>query len=325
MAVNVVYIGNTGGKSTGPLTYTNILKDTCPESINAEFMGSYASGKYDIVHFTDIKHTTLEDVISAKKSASVVLEVHDYSFMEYVKTRSPDRILRQYYYRKRKKAYASILDAADAVVVHSRYIKERVSGSSLVYIGLPEGAVHRLQRDEGRHSRVCFVGRDGYQKGLDVVLDAMRALKKKGRRISLVTAGDEYTHYKLLFRLKALGLDVSFRGPLNRTELFDLYSTSRLFLRPSYLEGFGLAILEALACGTPVIATRVGGIPEIISDGKEGYLVEPGDTMALAERIWAVLDDEDLWRAMSENAIKKAGAFTTDSMWKQLLSVYSCL
>lgn len=325
MAINVAYIGNVGGKSTGPLTYTNILRDTYPKEIEGIFLDRYSPGRYDIVHFTDIKHTRLEDVMHAKKSASVVVEVHDYSFMEYVKTHSPDRILRKYYHRKRQKAYAKILDAADAVIVHSKYIKDRVEGSSLVYIGLPEGVVQSSQENKVRYNRACFVGRDGYQKGLDVVLNAMQKLKHDGHSIPLVIAGDEYPHYKMLFRLKALGLDVSFVGPLKRKDLFELYSASRVFLRPSYLEGFGLSILEALACGTPVIATRVGGIPEIITDGEEGYLVEPGDALALADRIVTILDDDDLWKEMSRKAIKKASTFTTEGMWRQLLSVYSRL
>jgi glycosyltransferase involved in cell wall biosynthesis len=75
-----------------------------------------------------------------------------------------------------------------------------------------------------------------------------------------------------------------------------------VFLLPSELESFGLAALEAMACGVPTVATRVGGIPELITHEVDGYLESPGDIAAQASRVTALLTDESLHRRFSEAA-----------------------
>ncbi len=75
-----------------------------------------------------------------------------------------------------------------------------------------------------------------------------------------------------------------------------------LFLLPSASEGFGLAALEALACGVPVIGSIVGGLPELITDGEVGYLEPIGDVEAMAKRSVEILSDDELRRSMSKNA-----------------------
>ncbi|MCU1281549.1 MAG: hypothetical protein JWM53_5095, partial [bacterium] len=101
-----------------------------------------------------------------------------------------------------------------------------------------------------------------------------------------------------------LGDDVTFLG-----EQLDVVATLRrahVFLLPSETESFGLAALEALACGVPVVASRAGGLPEVVREGEEGYLLPVGDVEAMAAAVGRIVDDPTLHRRLSASA--RAGA-----------------
>jgi glycosyltransferase involved in cell wall biosynthesis len=101
-------------------------------------------------------------------------------------------------------------------------------------------------------------------------------------------------------RAEELGIrdDVLFLG--KHTSVHELLSCADLFLLPSASESFGLVALEAMACGAPVVASNVGGLPEVIDDGVTGYLHEIGDIDGMAASAVHVLKDEERWRAVSE-------------------------
>jgi glycosyltransferase involved in cell wall biosynthesis len=132
-------------------------------------------------------------------------------------------------------------------------------------------------------------------KGLDVLLDAAAALPAV--RFALFGEGDAAA---LRERARALGLDgtVSFPGQVPAREAL---SRMAVFVLSSHMENAPLALLEAMAAGVPVVATRVGGVPELVPEGT-GLLVEPGDAAALAAAIGRLLDDPALARAQAEAA-----------------------
>jgi D-inositol-3-phosphate glycosyltransferase len=112
-------------------------------------------------------------------------------------------------------------------------------------------------------------------------------------------------------QVTALGLDdaVSFLGPQPQPRLRLFYSAADVTVMPSYYESFGMVALEAMACGSPVIASGVGGLTTTVRDGVTGYLVDDGDARALADRIAEVLADEGLrWRLGCE-AVRWAAQF----------------
>jgi len=123
-------------------------------------------------------------------------------------------------------------------------------------------------------------------------------------------------------RLK-LGRDVRFLGKVDRVA--DILRGSDLFLLPSAQESFGLAALEAMACGVPVIAARVGGLPELVIEGETGYLAPVGAVDQMAERAIAVLRDDAAHRRMSRRAAEWALDFSAERVVPRYEQLYETL
>jgi D-inositol-3-phosphate glycosyltransferase len=152
---------------------------------------------------------------------------------------------------------------------------------------------------------LLWVGRIAPIKGLDTLLDTVARLREGGQEMRLLVVGgdaDEPTsghETSLRQRIARLGLvdSVRFVGPQPQSVLPLYYAAADLTVLPSYYESFGMVALEAMACGSPVIASRVGGLVTTVRDGVTGFLVPDGDVGALAERIETLVTDPELrWR-----------------------------
>ncbi len=141
------------------------------------------------------------------------------------------------------------------------------------------------------------------KKGLDVLLCALRLLHTRGMPAKLLLVGDGPRREKLQHLAASLGIDgsVVFLGEQRRADVVKLLQGCEVFVLPSRSEPFGIAIIEAMACHKPVVATSVGGIPEIIDNGKNGVLVPPDNPDALAEALFNVCKDESLQQRLGAN------------------------
>ena len=117
---------------------------------------------------------------------------------------------------------------------------------------------------------------------------------------------------------------VTFAGSIPQQQLVNFYREADVFVFPSmWNEPFGMPIIEAMATGVPVVATRGGGIPELIIDGETGLLVERGDAKALADAIIRLLSDEELRKSMGKAARKRAiELFSWERIVENLLNQY---
>lgn len=159
------------------------------------------------------------------------------------------------------------------------------------------GAVEELPRPRsGPRLRVLFVGRLAVEKGLSSLLDAC-ALVGDACELDVVGAGP----LGATLRTRATER-IRFPGPCPREELAAVYRSHDVLCLPAISETFGLVIAEALLCGVPVIATRVGGIGDLVEDGTNGLLVAPNDPRALAAAIARLAQDEPLRARLAANA-----------------------
>ncbi|HEX5815084.1 MAG TPA: glycosyltransferase [Methylomirabilota bacterium] len=152
---------------------------------------------------------------------------------------------------------------------------------------------------------LLYVGRIAPIKGLETLLDAVGCLRGAGHPARLVVVGgdadDRRDRHETEIRRRVAGLGlghaVTFAGAQPQDRLRDYYVAADATVLPSYYESFGMVALEAMACGSAVIASRVGGLQTTVRDGVTGLLVSEGDPCALAETVARVLDDGALrWR-----------------------------
>jgi glycosyltransferase involved in cell wall biosynthesis len=151
----------------------------------------------------------------------------------------------------------------------------------------------------------------------------IQALAQLNPRYALVIVGSRGWQYETIFEeVNRLGLAerVHFPGFVAENDLPALYSAAELFVYPSLYEGFGLPALEAMACGTPVVASNRSSLPEVV--GEAGLLVDPLDVTALAEAMSAVLEDEALQRQLTKAGCWQAASFTWSRMAASLIDLY---
>jgi L-malate glycosyltransferase len=159
----------------------------------------------------------------------------------------------------------------------------------------------------GAHSRyVLCVAAHNEKKAIDVLIQAVVRLAPEDPSLKLVLIGDGPLRKRLEELAVALGVRerIEFLGAQGRAKVVELLHGCEAFVLPSRSEPFGIAIVEALACQKPVVATRVGGIPEIIQDGQTGLLVEPDNSEALAEALIRVLKDQELRKVLECNGYR---------------------
>lgn len=138
----------------------------------------------------------------------------------------------------------------------------------------------------------------------DVVKSFARILRRVDARLLLVGEGPEVDNIKELVRTLNLEENVIFTG--KRNDMAELLAISDMMFHLSEKEAFGLVLLEAMACGVPSVATNRGGIPEVITDGENGFLVEYGDVDAAVEKAIELLENDDLRRSFIENGLQTA-------------------
>lgn len=180
---------------------------------------------------------------------------------------------------------------------------------------------------------LLYVGRIAPIKGLDTLLEAVRRLRQAGRPVRLLVVGGEADEprdgHEAEVRALAgrLGLDgaVTFVGAQPQERLRCWYAAADVTVLPSYYESFGMVALEAMACGRPVIASRVGGLPTTIRDGLTGLLVRDGDAAALAARIARVLDEPALRRRLGQEGVRWAAQHRWPCVAEAVCRVYADL
>jgi glycosyltransferase involved in cell wall biosynthesis len=160
-------------------------------------------------------------------------------------------------------------------------------------------------------------------KNRATLLKAFAELRRRGVEQNLVVAGQRAWKYGADFRLaEDLGLKghVVFTGYVMPEEMPALYNAADLFVFPSLYEGFGLPVLEAMACGVPVVASNVSSIPEVAGDA--ALLVDPRDDAALCDAMERILKDSGLQATLRQRGVERAATFSWEKAARETIAVY---
>lgn len=159
------------------------------------------------------------------------------------------------------------------------------------------------------------------KRPVDCVEILARVLKQTKARLVMVGDGSERTN--CLHRARCLGISDNCIFVGKQARIVDYLCASDVLLLPSEQESFGLAALEAMACEVPVIASRVGGLPEVVDDGETGFLSSVGDVDKMATDVVRLLNDAEFRRAMAKRARKSAiSRYSTDLVIPQYIEFY---
>jgi glycosyltransferase involved in cell wall biosynthesis len=172
------------------------------------------------------------------------------------------------------------------------------------------------------HPRVVFVGRLVTAKGVETLVQAAGRMRTPGAQVVLVGDGPERARVERTAR--RLGVDdrVHVTGFIPHDRVPSVFASADLLVLPSHYEELGTVLIEAMHARLPVVASRVGGIPEVVEDGITGLLVTPGEPAALASAIDAVLTDPDLARRLGANAGRRAPDYELGRVATEMHGLY---
>jgi glycosyltransferase involved in cell wall biosynthesis len=192
---------------------------------------------------------------------------------------------------------------------------------SIIYNGVDLEYFTPEQKDA--QPMVMFLGRLKRYKSVDVFIKAAKQILEKVPNAEFVIAGDgdQRAHLSKLAVHLGIGEKIKFLGKVTEEMKRDLYRRSWVFVNTSFMEGWGITTIEANACGTPVVASKVAGLRDAVKNPHTGYLVEYGNETAFAEKITDLLQNEELRNEMSENAKAWAKEFDWNVSAKKALEV----
>ncbi|MDA4123963.1 MAG: glycosyltransferase family 4 protein [Thaumarchaeota archaeon] len=238
--------------------------------------------------------------------------------------------------------------SADRLLVVSKAVERDVTGTyginpekvRVVYNGVDaslfspkEGVPLPAQlADLGGKRIVLFVGHFGLRKGIFYVIRAMKRVRSEIPDAHLVCIGGTpawlgRTDFEQMLRgeMQRNGVEdcVTLLDAVKNTELIGFYRHSEVFVLPTYYEAFPKVVVEAMACGKPVVATRTGGIPELVKDGETGLLIPFGSPDAISEELIALLEDEHTRAAMGRRGRERVERlFTWHAVAERTRSAY---
>ena len=201
--------------------------------------------------------------------------------------------------------------------------------STVTYNGLDLEDFSRLPERKEALPTVLFVGGLEPRKGLEYLIHAMEFVIDSVPTARLIAIGktgfrgtDEWKWFSNLADRLGIKDHIEFHESVDQETLLKFYSECDLLVLPSKTEGWGLSLMEAMACGKPVVASRAGGIPELVRDGTDGVLVRPGDVRGFADAIVKLLGDPKLRESMGIKGRQRVGEFSWDETARVALREY---
>ncbi len=264
-----------------------------------------------------------------------ITTIYDLSFIRYPEAFRPHNrwYLRTFTKHSARRAKAIIAisestrqDVIQAFGVSPEKVHTVYCGVDSDFKPLPPTAIAAFKAKKGLPEKfILRLGTIEPRKNVEGLIKAYALWRKQDKNApKLFIAGGKGWYYQRVFQLvEELGLNehIVFPGYLPQEDLPLWYNASDLFVYPSHFEGFGLPVLEAMACGTPVITSNVSSLPEVA--GEAGILVSPTDTKALSQAMQTIFHNAELTRQMQEKGLAQAAKFNWRKTAAQTAQIYS--
>ncbi len=169
--------------------------------------------------------------------------------------------------------------------------------------------------------RVLFVGGIGLWKGLQYLLEAVRQLRLRNSEVVLI--GGISDDAKPI--LRQYGGLFKYQGVISRRELYRYYSQASVYVLPSLEEGMALTVLEAMACGVPVIVSEHTGVESVVRDGQEGFIIPIRDVTAIKEKLLHLYENQEIRARMGQAAFERVKSFTWDWYGDRVVQTFQAL
>ncbi len=265
-----------------------------------------------------------------------VVTVYDLSFLRYPEAFRPFN--RWYLSRftahsvKRARAVITISESTRQDVINflgvpPEQVHTIYCGVDPTFQPLPEAEIAAFKKKEGLPDAFAlYLGTLEPRKNVDGLIRAYALWRERDPTAPpLVVAGGKGWYYAKIFELVEqlnLGQHVYFPGYVPQAVLPYWFNAATFFVYPSHFEGFGLPVLEAMACGTPVITSTVSSLPEVAGTDGTASLVDPTDTQALAETMAHLMANPDLRAVMSERGLARSTQFRWEKTARETVAVY---
>ncbi len=318
----------------------------------AEGIQSFVAEKglhYDLIHSHYWMSGIAARMLSASWDVPIVEMFHTLGLMKNRIARSPEEMEGAY----RINGEADVIQAADRIIAATPAEQSQLeflyqvptSKITIIPPGVDTGHFYPIPPDEAKAAVgipaedriVLFVGRIEPLKGVDTLIRSIAILRDRGILAELphdlvIIGGDPSDDVAVtnveMARLKALcqelHLDdlVIFLGKRGQDTLPYYYSAAEVLVMPSHYESFGMVALEAMACGTPVVASQVGGLAFLVQDGITGYVIQDGNPDLLANRLEQLLRQPDLRNQLGLQAAAYAQNYAWEKITQRMIQVY---
>lgn len=244
----------------------------------------------------------------------VVIHIHGGGFREY--------------YEKNKEYVHRQLEKCDTIIALTNYWNEfflSIGFNNVVVVpNIVDAPVTEQKKGDDNITHILYLGLITKQKGIYDLLEAFIEHKDELKDKVLLHIGGNGETRKLqeIIAQKELSRIVKFEGWVSGQKKIELLNNADIFILPSYTEGLPISILEAMSYSLPIISTPVGGIPEVIKDGENGFLVQPGDKKALYNAIMNLVEDKSLREKMGKVSYQKVQSHFPDNVSEKLEYIY---
>lgn len=236
-------------------------------------------------------------------STDITPILHDGMSEHYGRPLDKNRIIWRYKHRLHQKLFQNAARVAPwSSWVRDSLIQDYAVDATKIEViapGVDLKRWHPAPTTSDEEVRILFVGADFYRKGGETLLRAFRSLPPKGARLDVVTK----SHLDV-----GEGVGVHPNIQPNSPELIALFQSSDIFVLPTQAEAFGIVAVEAAATGLPVVATRIGGLPDIVVHGETGFLFDRANEEQMRQHLLRLIENPELRRKMGAAARKRAEA-----------------